>query len=358
MRVGEHYEAAASRYDPGRTVVLGNEMGALTLAEQYNLPWIQMIVSPGYMKSGHEPCHPDRVLPATLRWLARTPRGMRLLWRLNTLRGGRPAPTRDPNRPVIFPPNHPLMPVREKAGLLATMSLRARVSLCARPDWFAAPQPDWPDHAHTTGFLLPPGAVAMSSLTAGPEQPGNGARPIVVTTGSTASSQNQLFAAAIEVCRRLKRPGHLVTPVRDQVPVDLPPEVTYSAHVPFESLFPWAALVVHHGGIGTGALALAAGVPQLLCPMRGDQFDNSNRLQRLGVGKMVDARRITPDGLTLDVLGLLGSAAVARQRTHCAIKGSTEDGPKRSADLVESVFESGAGRVALRADRLALADQL
>jgi len=62
---------------------------------------------------------------------------------------------------------------------------------------------------------------------------------------------------------------------------------------PFEELFPRSALVVHHGGIGTIALALAAGVPQIVRPMMGAQFDLGNRMQRLGVGRMITGECVT-----------------------------------------------------------------
>ena len=35
--------------------------------------------------------------------------------------------------------------------------------------------------------------------------------------------------------------------------------------------------LVHHGGIGTSAQALAAGIPQLLMPQAHDQPDNAAR---------------------------------------------------------------------------------
>jgi len=45
--------------------------------------------------------------------------------------------------------------------------------------------------------------------------------------------------------------------------------------------------LIHHGGIGTTAQALAAGLPQLVVPMSHDQPDNAVRIRRLGVGVFV-----------------------------------------------------------------------
>jgi UDP:flavonoid glycosyltransferase YjiC (YdhE family) len=56
----------------------------------------------------------------------------------------------------------------------------------------------------------------------------------------------------------------------------------------FDYLFPRSSLVVHHGGIGTCAQALAAGVPQLITPYSFDQPDNAYQMWRLGAGNSVD----------------------------------------------------------------------
>ena len=83
----------------------------------------------------------------------------------------------------------------------------------------------------------------------------------------------------------------LVSPFRDQLPARLPPAVMCVDSIPFGRLFPRAAAVVHHGGIGTSAQALKAGVPQLVMPMAFDQHDNADRLVRLGAGRMLPPGR-------------------------------------------------------------------
>jgi rhamnosyltransferase subunit B len=44
---------------------------------------------------------------------------------------------------------------------------------------------------------------------------------------------------------------------------------------------------VHHGGLGSVSLALAAGTPQIAVPLGHDQHDNAARLERLGVGQAI-----------------------------------------------------------------------
>jgi rhamnosyltransferase subunit B len=70
--------------------------------------------------------------------------------------------------------------------------------------------------------------------------------------------------------------------------------------------------VVHHGGIGTTAEALRAGIPQLIAPYAFDQFDNGRRAQKLGVAEVVLPRQMTVRRLHNRLDRLLSSNAVAQ----------------------------------------------
>ena len=69
------------------------------------------------------------------------------------------------------------------------------------------------------------------------------------------------------------------------VPADLPPTFAYAAYAPFGQLLPRCRALVHHGGIGTCAQALRAGIPQLVAPWGFDQYDQALRVRRLGAGR-------------------------------------------------------------------------
>lgn len=57
----------------------------------------------------------------------------------------------------------------------------------------------------------------------------------------------------------------------------------FSGEMPYNLLFPRCAAVIHHGGSGTTAAALRAGVPQIICPFILDQFYWAERMFWLGV---------------------------------------------------------------------------
>ena len=117
-----------------------------------------------------------------------------------------------------------------------------------------------------------------------------GTPPIAFSPGSANREAHQFFAAAVEACERLGRRGILLTKYDDQLPAKLPESVRHFGFVPLSRLLPHTAALVHHGGIGSCAQGLAAGVPQVVRPMSFDQFDNSRRLVRLGVAEEISVR--------------------------------------------------------------------
>ncbi|KAG8368757.1 hypothetical protein BUALT_Bualt15G0079100 [Buddleja alternifolia] len=57
----------------------------------------------------------------------------------------------------------------------------------------------------------------------------------------------------------------------------------FSGTMPYNWLFPRCAAVIHHGGSGSTAAALRAGIPQIICPFILDQFYWAERMFWLGV---------------------------------------------------------------------------
>jgi rhamnosyltransferase subunit B len=50
------------------------------------------------------------------------------------------------------------------------------------------------------------------------------------------------------------------------------------------------AAIIHHGGMGTSARTLSAGVPQLVLAFGAERSDTAQRLTRLGVAEFLPLR--------------------------------------------------------------------
>jgi UDP:flavonoid glycosyltransferase YjiC (YdhE family) len=128
-------------------------------------------------------------------------------------------------------------------------------------------------------------------------QPGRwaeGAGPLIyLTFGSVAGALDTAFSAfqrAIDAVTGLDA-RVLVTTGRGFNPKALgavPPNVIVESWVPQESIFPFASMVLCHGGSGTTYGALAAGLPIVFVPMFADQRTNAKLITVAGAGVVVD----------------------------------------------------------------------
>jgi UDP:flavonoid glycosyltransferase YjiC (YdhE family) len=225
--------------------------------------------------------------------------------------------------------------LRSEAGLPRVVQYvpKVRLALCMWPDWFAAPQRDWPEEALATGFAFYPApkATAERGTTSSDSD-----APIVVTTGTAAGSQFAFYSMVVEALTSVRRAVVLVSPHRDHIPEKLPAHITWVPHAPFADLFRTASLVVHHGGIGTAAYALLNGVPQMVMPMRWDQFDNGNRLQRLGIGRMLSPKDTSAGAFRHAVTSIVSSPRVAARCRYWQSHVDVECGVRKAADAIES----------------------
>lgn len=151
---------------------------------------------------------------------------------------------------------------------------------------FGPPQPDWPPHTCLTGFLHPPESPAPLPLEL--EAFLNaGAPPVVFTLGSLLVwIGERFFQESILVARQLGcRAVFLVGDAAQEQP--LPEGMITCAYASHAALFPRAAAVVHHGGIGTTAEALRTACSSLEVPYCHDQPDNARRVWKLGAGRVL-----------------------------------------------------------------------
>jgi UDP:flavonoid glycosyltransferase YjiC (YdhE family) len=296
------YEAIRRHHRPDETVVVACSaaLGARVAHDRLGVPLVTVHLAPLVFRSVRRPAvQPPFVLPDwSPLWLRRS--AFRLLDALildPLLAGPIDAFRRELGLPPLRQPLHEWRHSPQRVvGLF--------------PPWFAAPQPDWPAQTRLTGFPLYDEAERVRESSDLRRFLDDGEPPVVFTMGSVLKDNRRFFEEAVRACVRLGRRGMLLSPFREQVPASLPPGVRHFEYVPFSRLLPRAAALVYHGGIGTAAQALRAGVPQVVVPQKNDQWDNARHLEALGVARQSRSGWFRGPDLARTLEELLHSPAV------------------------------------------------
>lgn len=206
------------------------------------------------------------------------------------------------------------------------------------PEWFAAPQSDWPANTHLVGFPLWDGGGGPAPMSPDAEAfLDAGTPPVVFTPGSAASTLHTYFAESVAALRTLGVRAMLVTNFTDQVPTNLPPGVQTFGYLPFSELLPRAAMLVYHGGIGTLAQTTKAGIPHLVVPNGHDQFDNGWRIERLGLGRSLPQTRYRAKPVVEAIGSLLGDSVLKRRCHDYAARIDSAAAVTRACELIEGL---------------------
>jgi UDP:flavonoid glycosyltransferase YjiC (YdhE family) len=188
----------------------------------------------------------------------------------------------------------------------------------------------WPAGVHVTGpmqFELPYPNIEL------PE----GDQPLVLVAPSTAQDPElRLVRTALEALA--EEPVRVVATTNrlDPAPVPAAPRNAVVVDwLSYSQVMPRASLVICHGGHGTVARALAAGVPVLCCPHVGDMAENAARVAWAGAGLMLPWRLLGTGALRVAARRILGDRAFARRAAELAAWSRGNDGAERAAHLVE-----------------------
>jgi len=204
------------------------------------------------------------------------------------------------------------------------------------PDWFAPPQSDWPAQTVLPGFVRFDRAELENEIPATVEAfLESGDPPVVFTPGTAMQHGSAFFAVAVDACKLLGRRGLLLTQHNEHLPTALPDSVRHVSYLPFSRTLQRVAALVHHGGIGTCAQGLAAGIPQLVMPMAHDQPDNAHRLKRLGVGDFLLPGAFRGKAVAARLDRLLGTLEVTQACRAFAAKTDFAEAAQRVCKVVE-----------------------
>lgn len=235
---------------------------------------------------------------------------------------------------------------QNQLGLPIQTDLQTRRELTRIPHLFGfspqllPPPRDWAPHLHVTGFWFlnlaaewQPPAELVSFLAEGPP-------PIAIGFGSMVVRDSTKFTSTVmDAVQRAGIRAVLLQGWGGLRKVAAQDHVYHATDVPHDWLYPRVAAVVHHGGSGTTAAGLRAGIPALVVPFGFDQDLWGQRIAVNGIGpEPIPCHRLDAAGLADSLKRLVEEPDFRKNAARMSQLVRAEDGCGRAVEVTCRTF--------------------
>ena len=191
---------------------------------------------------------------------------------------------------------------------------------------------------HTTGYWFleegenwQPGSEFLDFINAGE-------KPVYIGFGSMPTRHPERLTN--EIIQGIKDAGVraiLATGWGGLKKTNLPDNIHLIENAPHDALFKYVRAVVHHGGAGTTASGLRAGLPTLICPVSFDQPFWGRLIVALGIGpRPLGLKKLTADDFSKRLIDLVENESYRSAAASIGKRIADENGVSRAVDLIES----------------------
>lgn len=234
------------------------------------------------------------------------------------------------------------LPRQKRFDILHTTDGRAIPVLHGFSKHIVAQPSDWPKTAATTGYWFlnqandyspPPDLEAF--IEAGPP-------PVYIGFGSMAGRNPERMAnVIIEALQKAGERGILATGWGGLNTAALPGTIMQIYEAPHAWLFPRMAAVVHHGGAGTIAASVRAGIPSVVVPFFGDQPFWGQRIHSLGAGySPIPQKKLTAERLATAIKVVISNPIIRQRAEDLGAKVRHEDGIGNATAIIERIMKN------------------
>ena len=204
------------------------------------------------------------------------------------------------------------------------------------------PQPDdWGNNTFVTGYWF----IDESNDWEPPESLNtflqDGDPPICFGFGSMANRDPQATGQIIvEAIQTTGKRGIILSGWGGLNADHLPEDILMLDYAPHDWLFPRMAALIHHGGAGTTAAALRAGVPNTVVAHMADQPYWGRRVHELGVGApYITRHQLNKRNLVKTIRAMIGEKTMQQKAKALGNSIHQEDGVQEAAKVFNSLLK-------------------
>jgi sterol 3beta-glucosyltransferase len=205
-----------------------------------------------------------------------------------------------------------------------------------------APKPkEWGSNRYLTGFWIQELSQKWEPDLKLKEFLEGGEKPVYIGFGSTVGGDfDRILDAVLESVERTKQRALLSAGWRSIGSRKLPENVMTVENVPHEWLFRQVKAVSHHGGAGTTAAGIRAGVPSVIVPFGGDQPYWGDRVYKLGIGtKPIWCKKLNADNYSEAINTAVSDKLMQERAAEYGERLRNEDGVANAINVIENCLE-------------------
>lgn len=295
-----------------------------TRAREMNIPDVHVQTFPMYASTGD---YPNVVLPdlriRALNYFTHSA-GQRIIWWLSQFGFGQISRRAGlPKRKLYFPFEDD--PLRLPTPIL-----------CAWSPSLLPPSKEWSANVHVTGYFFfdettsyQPPPELQNFLDAGES-------PICVSFGSMVNRDAEKIHRIVHDALGKTSQRGIILSGWGGAHKPSSNDLLYLESAPHDWLLPLCKMLIHHGGAGTIAAGLRAGIPQVIVPFMTDQPFWARRVHTVGVSsKPIMVKQLSAERLTQAIIE--ANKVVIRQRAQALGEAiQREEGVGRAVDLIEA----------------------
>ena len=218
---------------------------------------------------------------------------------------------------------------------------RLPVLYCYSEVLFPSP-PDWDDSVCVSGYWLLPEDPTWKPSPALLDFLHGGSPPICISFSSVLDLHPGKTTPVVNAAiRRLPYRVLVCGGLGGLCDANLPGNAFFIRSAPFQWLFRYVGLVVHHGGAGTTALTIRAGKPAVICPVGGDQPFWARVAHKKGVAPPFRMRhQLTADWLVYAIRHVSSTPSMARSAMELGQRLQQEDSFGKAIQFIDRQVEA------------------